>query len=65
MNIAKLETKTLPELRTMARDHNVPRFSRLKKQDLIIGLLRQEAVRKGHELRGGVLEVIDDGILAC
>ena len=37
MNIAKLETKTLPELRTLARDHNVPRFSRLKKQDLIIG----------------------------
>lgn len=62
MNITKLETKTLPELRTMARDHNVPRFSRLKKQDLIIGLLRQEAVRKGNELRGGVLEVVDDGI---
>ena len=62
MNITKLETKTLPQLRTMARDHNVPRFSRLKKQDLIIGLLRQEAVRKGNELRGGVLEVVDDGI---
>ena len=62
MNIAKLETKTLPELRTLARDHNVPRFSRLKKQDLIIGLLRQEAERRGHELRGGVLEVVDDGI---
>ena len=62
MNITKLETKTLPELRTMARSHNVPRFSRLKKQDLIIGLLRQEAVRKGNELRGGVLEVVDDGI---
>lgn len=62
MNITKLETKTLPELRTMARNHNVPRFSRLKKQDLIIGLLRQEAVRKGNELRGGVLEVVDDGI---
>lgn len=62
MNIAELETKTLPELRTLARDHNVPRFSRLKKQELIIGLLRQEAERKGHELRGGVLEVVDDGI---
>lgn len=62
MNIAELETKTLPELRNLARDHNVPRYSRLKKQDLIIGLLRQEAERKGHELRGGVLEVVDDGI---
>ena len=62
MNITKLETKTLPELRTMARDHNVPRFSRLKKQELIIGLLRQDAVQRGHELRGGVLEVVDDGM---
>jgi len=62
MNIAELETQTLPELRTLARDHNVPRFSRLKKQELIIELLRQEAERKGHELRGGVLEVVDDGI---
>lgn len=62
MNIAELETQTLPELRNLARDHNVPRYSRLKKQDLIIGLLRKEAERKGNELRGGVLEVVDDGI---
>ena len=62
MNIGKLEAKTLPELRTMARQRNVPRFSRLKKQDLIIGLLRQEAERRGNELRGGVLEVTENGI---
>ncbi len=62
MNIATLERKTLPELRTMARDQNVPRFSKLKKQDLIIGLLRDEAERRGNQLRGGVLEVVDDGI---
>ena len=62
MNIATLEAKTLPELRTLARKHNVPRFSRLKKQDLIIGLLRDEAERRGNQLRGGVLEVVDDGI---
>ena len=62
MNIATLESKTLPELRTLAREHNVPRFSRLKKQDLIIGLLRDEAERRGNQLRGGVLEVVDDGI---
>ena len=62
MNIATLEAKTLPELRTMARTQNVPRYSRLKKQDLIIGLLREEAERRGNQLRGGVLEVVDDGI---
>ena len=62
MNIATLEGKTLPELRTMARTQNVPRYSRLKKQDLIIGLLREEAEQRGNQLRGGVLEVVDDGI---
>ena len=62
MDIAELEAKTLGELRQLARDAEVPRFSRMKKQDLIIGLLRQEAERQGYQLRGGVLEVVDDGI---
>jgi transcription termination factor Rho len=62
MEISELETKTLAELRNMARDNNVPRFSRLKKSDLIIGLLRTEAERQGFQLRGGVLEIVDDGI---
>jgi len=61
-DIAELENKTLGELRSLARDANVPRFSRLKKPDLIIGLLRMEAERQGHELRGGVLEIVEDGI---
>ncbi|MCB9460887.1 MAG: transcription termination factor Rho [Anaerolineaceae bacterium] len=62
MDIAQLEGKTLQELRNLARENEVPRFSRLKKDDLIIGLLRVEAERHGHQLRGGVLEVVDDGI---
>jgi transcription termination factor Rho len=62
VDIAELESKTLGELRTLARDANVPRFSRLKKEDLIVGLLRTEAERQGHQLRGGVLEIVDDGI---
>lgn len=62
MEIAELEMKTLPELRTLARDAEVPRFSRMKKNELIIGLLRKEAERQGNELRGGVLDIVDDGI---
>lgn len=62
MDIAQLETKSLDELRSLARDAEVPRYSRMKKQDLILGLLRVEAERKGHKLRGGVLEIVDDGI---
>jgi transcription termination factor Rho len=62
MEIAELESKTLAELRSLARDNEVPRFSRLKKDELIIGLMRKEAERQGHELRGGVLDIVDDGI---
>lgn len=62
MDITELESKTLGELRTLAREAEVPRYSRLKKPDLILGLLRTDAERQGHELRGGVLEVVDDGI---
>jgi transcription termination factor Rho len=62
MDIAQLETKTLEELRRLAREANVSGFSRLKKQDLILALLRDEAEKRGHKLRGGILEVVDDGI---
>ncbi len=62
MDIAQLERKTLDELRQMAREVAVPGFSRMKKQEIILGLLRDNAERQGFKLRGGVLEVVDDGI---
>lgn len=62
MDIAQLETKTLDELRMLAKEAGVTRYSRLKKQDLILGLLRVEAERKGHKLRGGILDIMEEGI---
>jgi transcription termination factor Rho len=63
MDIIKLEDKTLDELRQLARESNdIPRYTRMKKQDLILELLRVDAERRGLKLRGGVLEVMDDGI---
>jgi transcription termination factor Rho len=62
MDISQLEAMKLDELRTYAREADVPNYSRLKKSDLILRLLRDKAEKQGHELRGGVLEVIDDGI---
>jgi transcription termination factor Rho len=62
MDIAELESHTLEDLRAMAREQNVAGFSRLKKQDLILSLLREHAERQGYQLRGGVLEIVDDGI---
>ncbi len=62
MDIAELEQQTLEALRNLARDANIAGFSRLKKQDLVVRLLRDKAEKQGHELRGGVLEIIDEGI---
>jgi len=62
MDIAELEQQNLDGLRAMARDANIAGYSRLKKQDLILRLLRDKAEKQGHELRGGVLEIIDEGI---
>ena len=62
MNIAELDTKTLSELQEMAKEFNLSGVSRLKKQDLIIRLLRANAERQGYIFGGGVLEAMQDGI---
>ncbi len=62
MNIAELETLTLGELRNIARDRDIVGYSRLKKQDLILRLLRAHAEEQGHIFGGGVLDIVQDGI---
>ncbi len=62
MDIVKLESRTLAELRDMARDHNVSGYSRLKKQDLMLRLLQVQAEQAGYDFRGGVLDIVDDGL---
>jgi transcription termination factor Rho len=62
MNIADLEAMNLTELRERAKEAGIDRYTRMKKQDLILSMLRHKAEQLGHELRGGVLEIIEDGI---
>ncbi|MCA9905873.1 MAG: transcription termination factor Rho [Anaerolineae bacterium] len=62
MDIATLERKTLDDLRDMAREASISGFSRLKKEELVLALLRNHAERQGLKLRGGILEIVDDGI---
>ncbi len=62
MNINDLEAMTLQDLREIARDAEIAGFSRLKKQDLIVAILRHQAEAQGLELRGGILETVDEGI---
>jgi transcription termination factor Rho len=62
MDIAQLEKRTLEELRQISREAGISGYSRLKKQDLILSMLRYNAEKQGYQLRGGVLEIVDDGI---
>ena len=62
MNITELDTKTLSELQDVAKELDLSGYSRLKKQDLIIRLLRANAERQGLIFGGGVLEAMQDGI---
>jgi transcription termination factor Rho len=62
MNMAELEAKTLDELRAVAREFEVTGYSRLKKDDLVLKILRANAESQGYIFGGGVLEIIQDGI---
>jgi len=63
MNILELESKPLAELRLMAtRDYNIPNANRLKKEALVLRLRQEEAAKEGLEVRGGILEILDEGI---
>ena len=61
MNITELETKTLTELRDIARDWDLSGYSALKKQDLIFRLLRAETERQGNIFSAGMLDIVDEG----
>lgn len=62
MNMAELEAKTLDELRSIARESEISGYSRLKKSDLILQVLKHQAEAQGYIFGGGVLEIIQDGI---
>ena len=62
MNIAQLEAMTLNDLRSMSKDLTIQGASRMKKEDLVLRIMQTEAERRGLELRGGVLEVMNEGM---
>jgi transcription termination factor Rho len=62
MKVLELENTPLSALRQMARDLDVQNATRLKKEDLILRIQQAEAERQGLELRGGILEIMSEGI---
>ena len=62
LDMAKLEGMRLQELRDLARRLGISGYSRLKKEDLILRLLKEKAERGGLAFGGGILEIIPEGI---
>ncbi len=62
MRVVELENTPLATLRQMARDLDVNNANRLKKEDLILRIQQAEAEKEGIELRGGILEIMSEGI---
>ena len=61
MNITELETKTITELRDIARDLELSGYTALKKQDLVFRLLQAHTEQQGNIFSAGVLEIVEDG----
>lgn len=62
MDILDLEKKTLSELRSIAHELGIPRPQRHKKESLILLIARAMGEAEGLEIRGGVLEIMNEGI---
>ena len=62
MNVSELEKQPLSQLRLQANELNIERASRYKKEDLIIKISQAIAAQTDQEVRGGILEIMNEGI---
>ncbi len=61
MNLSELKKKTVPELVDLLKEMGGDHSSRMRRQDIIFGLLKAQA-KKGENIFGdGVLEILQDG----
>ncbi len=62
LNVQELEQKPLLELRQMALDLGISGAGRFKKEKLIMLICQAQAEEEGQEIRGGILEIMSEGI---
>jgi transcription termination factor Rho len=62
METKELFKTPLADLRQIAEELNVDRASRLKREALVLEIQRADAELKGREVRGGILEIMSEGI---
>lgn len=57
-----LENATLAQLRKIAAEMEIPNAKRMKKDNLIVQIRHAQGLQEGKEIRGGVLEIMNEGI---
>lgn len=62
MKPSELENATLAELRKIATELEIPNANRLKKDSLVVKIRHIEGEKEGKEIRGGILEIQNEGI---
>lgn len=64
INVPDLEKSSLAELRKIAKELNIINSNRLKRENLMVRIAQHstEANEEGEEVRGGILEVMPEGI---
>ena len=62
IDILELEKQPLSVLRQTAMDMDVPRAARMKREQLVTRIRQAEAEKEGLEIRGGILEIMSEGI---
>ncbi len=61
IRINELEQMTIKQLYSLAREYDIPRYTSLRKRDLIFAILEAQAKSHGLFFGEGVLEILPDG----
>ncbi|HHW55654.1 MAG TPA: transcription termination factor Rho [Firmicutes bacterium] len=61
LDLAQLEKKSLAQLRQLARELELKGYSRLKKRDLMVAILKAQTEQKGGLFAEGILELLPEG----
>ena len=62
IDILELEKQPLSALRQTAMDLDVPKAAKMKREQLVTRIRQAEAEKEGLEIRGGILEIMSEGI---
>jgi transcription termination factor Rho len=66
MKTEGLDNLTLAELRKIAKDMEIPNSQRMKKDALVVRIRQAEGEKEGVEIRGGILEIMNEkGLAFC